>query len=222
MSSLFVFPLIIFLSSSSISLRQVRAFLPEHRMIGDTQMERSLPQEYGRLRSLVGMRRAYRFNTSLPAFLAFLLKGSQIPSRLGEKRLVVLESPQPTVAPRAEDAPDLSCGMVMVNMGRLSSSEGDWFPADGATLPLLLPERHKLGVVQPVQVLSNVWVVLLLEAQLAAGSPPTRLALAIVEAVQEKPIFAAWAPFLLAIEHPPSHNSSSIKGGYSSDYRNYI
>ena len=64
--------------------------------------------------------------------------------------MVVLECPKTTVAPGAEDAPDLSRDPVMVDMGCLPAPEGDWLPADAAAPVLLLPERRKLGVIETV------------------------------------------------------------------------
>ena len=145
------------------------------------------------------MRQAYRFNTSLPAFLAFPLECPQVLGCLREEDLVVLECPQATVAPGAEDAPDLPRGMVVVDMGCLPAPKGDWLPADAAPPLLLLPERHKLGIVKPVQVLPDMGVVLLLEALLAAGPPAARLAAAVVKGVQREPRLAAGAIFAMVI-----------------------
>ena len=145
------------------------------------------------------MRQAYRFDTSLSPLLALSFKVLKIFYGLGEEGLVVLECPKTTVAPGAEDAPDLSRDPVMVDMGCLPAPKGDWLPADAAPPLLLLPERHKLGIVKPVQVLPDMGVVLLLEALLAAGPPAARLAAAVVKGVQREPRLAAGAIFAMVI-----------------------
>ena len=146
------------------------------------------------------MRQAYRFNTFLPAFLAFPLECPKVLGCLHEEDLVVLEGPESTVALGAEESPDFSGRPVVVDMGRLPAPEGDWLPADAAALLLLLPQRHKLRVGEAIEVLPDMGVVLLLEAHLAPGALPGRLALAVVEPVERQACLAAWAPFLLVVE----------------------